>query len=637
MADALSRAIARTIGWRRPAVPPLDVRTRERLLALALLAPACVLVFGLIGYPLVYDVALALTDAKGFSAPGRLVGLSNFIDLFADGRFAVAAWNSVLYTAVTAALRLVLGVAMALVLWRLRRGRTLVFLALFIAWVFPAALSAFSFYWLLSPPFHTFYTLASLHLRFALAGLLGQDLWHVGIIAFHDVWRSSAFIAIFVLAGLNSLPTGQLEYAAIECRSAWQRFWYVTLPMVRKFLVLGLLLSLVISFIDYSNIYIQTGGRIVWPLVGTFAYRTSFFDGNTALGAAITLAQLPAWLAVLWIGFRLFERESRAPAVREVDPEFLARSATQLPPWAAPAWVPRAKSPPVVSRSPAVGASFGPAGARWRKLWPRVWLLGAGGLVALFALFPIWWIILQAVRPIGDDKYGNPFWTWNPTFQGLTEAFEGRNVWIWLRNTGIVLVVGVAITIAVSLLAGYALGRLHLPGRRWIARVLFASYFLPQPMVLVPIYQMFLKLGLDNTLGAVILISQTLTIPFATWLFFTYFDGLPAEIEEHASLEASRWRVFHQIVLPMSWPVIIAAGIFAAGVMMSDFVYAGLLLVHNDVKTIAVGLGMIGISLDEFNRITGGIGLAAAPLVIACAAFAPAYVRGLSAAMVEGS
>jgi len=89
--------------------------------------------------------------------------------------------------------------------------------------------------------------------------------------------------------------------------------------------------------------------------------------------------------------------------------------------------------------------------------------------------------------------------------------------------------------------------------------------------------------------------------------------------------------------LPLSWPVIIAAGIFAAGVMASDFVYSGLLLVHNDVKTIAVGLGIIGISLDEFDTITGGIGLAATPLVIVCSAFAPAYVKGLSAAMLEGS
>jgi ABC-type sugar transport system permease subunit len=104
----------------------------------------------------------------------------------------------------------------------------------------------------------------------------------------------------------------------------------------------------------------------------------------------------------------------------------------------------------------------------------------------------------------------------------------------------------------------------------------------------------------------------------------TGFDGLPMDVEEHAALDGSRVDVFRHIVLPMSWPVIIAAGIFSVGVMASDFVYAGLLLVHNDVKTIAVGLGLIGISLDEFDSISGGIGMAAAPLIVICAALAPA-------------
>ncbi len=618
MAGAASSGIA-TARLRPTAQPRLGAHTRERLLAAALLAPACFLVFGMIAYPVVYDVALSLSDAHDFGAPGRLAGLSNFAALLTNRPFWEAAANSAIYTATTSTLRLGLGVGIALVLWQLRRARLAVFLGLFVTWVFPAALSAFAFYWMFSPPFHTFYTLALLKLRFALAGLIGQDLWHVGIIAFHDVWRSSAFIAIFMLAGFNSLPTDPLEYAALECRSAWQRFWYVALPMLRKFVILAMILSLVISFLDYSNIYIQTGGRIIWPLVGTFAYRTWIWEGDSGLGAAITLAQLPAWFLLLWIGFRLFEREPRRPAVREVD----------LPP-------PRLRSLGATPQPLARHAS-GAAGPPWRKLWHRAWRTGAALLIALFALFPFWWMIQLAIRPVVEDRYGNPFWTWHPTFVAVTEAFEGRNIWIWMRNTALVMVFGVALTLAVSLLAGYALGRLRFRGRRWIARLIFASYFLPQPMVLVPIYQVFLFLNLDNTLAAVVLISQTLTIPFATWLFFTYFDGLPAEIEEHASLEGSRWQVFLRIVLPMSWPVIIAAGIFAAGVLMSDFLYAGLLLVHNDVKTLAVGLGMIGISLDEFNSISGAIGLAAAPLVIACALFAPAYVRGLSAAMVEGA
>src|SRR5207245_9362971 len=105
-----------------------------------------------------------------------------------------------------------------------------------------------------------------------------------------------------------------------------------------------------------------------------------------------------------------------------------------------------------------------------------VWLwLGAGAVFAVFyAVFPIWWIFLQAVRPVSEDALGNPFWTWSPTLAGFEAVIEGRLVGIWLLNTAIMLIVGVAITVGASVLAGYALGRLQVPGRRWIARLLVA-------------------------------------------------------------------------------------------------------------------------------------------------------------------
>ena len=595
-------------------------RSRERLLGLLLLLPACGLIFGLILYPLIYDVALSLTNSS-LTDQGEFVGLANFAYLLTDGEFWMAARNSAIYTLLTTAVRLVLGVSMALALWQLRRWRAVVFVALFVPWVFPAALTAVAFYWLLSPPFHTFYTLDLLKVRWALSDLVGEDIWGVVAVALHDVWRSSAFLAIFLLAGFNSIPAEQLEYARLECSSPWRRFWFVVLPAARRFLVLALLLSLILSFLDYISMYVQTGGRITWPLIGTLAYQMSFLSGLASLGSAATLLQVPVWLVVLWFGFRLFEREQRPPAMRELENG-----------WQGPADWGRG----VLGRTQAAPPNA-PHASRWRKRVRPVWALVASLAIVVFALFPIWWIFLQAVKPESEDSIGNPFWTWAPTLDGFDEVVHGRMVPQWLLNTTILLVVGIAITLAVSMLAGYALARLRVPGARWIARLLLASYFLPQPLVLIPIYQVFLWLRLDNTLASVILLDQTLTIPFATWLLFTYFDGLPTDIEEHASLDGSRWAVFRRIVLPMSWPVLIAAGIFTAGVMSGDFVYAGLLLVHDQVKTIAVGLGLIGLSLDEFNSITGGIGATATPLVIACAAFAPAYVRGLTAAMIEGS
>jgi multiple sugar transport system permease protein len=612
------------------------VTTRWRI-GLPLLAPAVILVFGLVAYPIVYDVSVALTDTRGFA------GFSNFGALINEAEFWRAARNSLIYTVLTASVRLLLGVSMALALWRMRRGRVVVFLALFVAWIFPATLSAFAFYWLLSPPFHTFYTLTLLQLRWALAGLVGEDIWQVASVALHDVWRSSAFVAIFLLAGLNSLSTDQLDYARLECKSSWRRFWLVIVPMMRRFLVLSLLLSVVMSFIDYTGTYIEMGGRVTWPLIGTLAYQESFLNGHISLGSAMTLIQLPVWMVVLWIGFRLFERKVDMPPA----PEPISTAAA----WSRRAWAPVPQADQLTQWGEALHSEIdrffdpelrSPTPGRKRRIWRRHHLRpltsAASGLaISAFAIFPVWWIFLQAVRPISEDRLGNPFWTWAPTLDGFTSALHGRLVGVWLLNTFIVLGFGIAITLVVSALAGYALGRLRVPAARWIARALFATYFLPFPMLLIPVYQIFQRLGLDNTLLAVILLNQTLTIPFATWLCFSYFDALPADVEEHARLDASNWAVLRRIVLPMSWPVLIASGVFAAGIMASDVVYAGLLLVHDNVKTVAVGLGLIGISLDEFDTISGGIGMAAAPLVLVCAAFAPAYVRGLSAAMVEGA
>ncbi len=606
--------------WTSPRLRRTSWRQRERALGLLLLLPACVVIFGLVLYPLIYDLRLAVTDSS-LTSQGQFVGLSNFTALLQSRDFWLAARNSAFYTLITSVVRLVLGVAMALGVWQLRRGRSLVFLAMFVPWVFPAALTAVAFYWLLSPPFHTFYTMTLLEVRWALNDALGEDVWGVVAVALHDVWRSSAFLAIFLLAGLNSIPTEQLDFANLECKSFWRRFWLVILPAARRFLVLALMLSLILSFLDYISMYVQTGGRITWPLIGTMAYQMSFQQDHASLGSAATLLQLPVWLIVLWFAFHLFEREPRAPNARELESG-----------WSGPAhW-----ESGVLGRHTSSPAPI-PRPSVWRRPVRSVVLGLMIVAMVVFALFPIWWIFLQAVKPVSEDPIGNPFWTWAPTLDGFDEVLHGRLVPLWLFNTLILLVVGIAMTLVISLLAGYALARLRVPGSRWIARLLLASYFLPQPLVLIPIYQVFLWLRLDNSLASVILLDQTLTIPFAVWLFFSYFDGLPTDIEEHASLDGERWTVFRYIVMPMSLPVLIAAGIFTAGVMSGDFVYAGLLLVHDQVKTIAVGLGLIGLSLDEFNSITGGIGAAATPLVVACAAFAPAYVRGLTAAMVEGS
>ena len=128
-----------------------------------------------------------------------------------------------------------------------------------------------------------------------------------------------------------------------------------------------------------------------------------------------------------------------------------------------------------------------------------------------------------------------------------------------------------------------------------------------------------------------------MALPFCVWILSAYFQHLPREIEEAALIEgASRTTAFFRIILPMSRPVLVAAGIFTLGTAASDFTIASLFLLSGQNQTIPAGLGTMEVALDELAAVAG-INLMAIPVILISALFARGYVRGLTAAMVEGS
>jgi len=284
----------------------------------------------------------------------------------------------------------------------------------------------------------------------------------------------------------------------------------------------------------------------------------------------------------------------------------------------------------------------------WNKLGHRSLVL----LVGVYCLFPIYFMLIQSLKGAREDVFGNPFFVRAPTFENFEELFQREPevrgfvgdalrrsypFFDWLTNTLIVFAGSVAVVLAASVAAGYALGRLRPPGYRWWRRAIFATYVIPQTILFVPLYQVVLALGLDDNLVALLLIYPTLALPFGVWVLSIYFERLPREIEEAALIEgASRPVVFFRIILPMSRPVLVAAGIFALGTIASDFMIASLFLLTQYNQTVAAGLGTMDVSLDELS-VVAGINLLAIPVVAFCAIFARGYVRGLTAAMLEGA
>jgi multiple sugar transport system permease protein len=605
---------------------------RKAAVGYALLLPACMLVLGLVAYPTLYTILQSFTNTSGFNGFGDFVGLANYRQLLGDPLFWLAVRNTIVVGGVTVVLEVIVGVLTALLLWWKFWFRPLVFVAVFIPWVYPAAFSGFAWFWILVPPVHTFYLLDVLRLKQAIEGVIGTGWWAFISVIVLNVWRCSSFIAIFVLAALNAIPTELLDYARVESRSALRRLQLVVVPLIWPYLVLAILISIVVTYVDFTNVYEASGERVFEPLLLTQAYSEGILQGRTAIGAAIDVIQLPFIALLLAVGFHFIDRPlptRRAATFRPADEPDHRRTSKTLDHVGS-----------AIGRSTPDRSTRGPMLASIARLQGRLLVIG-GAILALlvtaFHLFPIYWTVIQAIRPIDELPQGNPFWVSHPTFDDFAQVLQSNEFWTWMQNTGIVFGCALALTLVSSLLAGFALARIRPPGSRWLARIIFASYFIPQTAIVVPILSVFFVLHLTDTLWSVILLYQTLTVPFCTWLFYIYVRGLPPELEENASLDANPLAVFRHVVLRMSWPVIVATAVFAVGMMATDLFYASTFLIHHGEQTVTVGLAVIEIDLSEFSNVTGGLGIAALPIVLAAAVFAPSYVRGLTTAMLEGA
>jgi len=289
-------------------VVPGTRRRREIAAAYALMAPSLLLVLGVLAYPVAWELWVSLTDFSSHSTgAAAFVGLANYAGLAKDVDFWSALLTTVLYFAVTTAAKLVLGVALALLLARPGRGRALVFLAVFLPWAYPGGVSVIGWFWLLNPPITTSYSTFMGGIKYAVDGALGTGAWAFTSVALFNIWRGSSFTAIFLLAGLNAIPTELFEYAQLETRSAWQRLHAVTLPLLRPYMALAVFLSFTTAFADLANVWMLTAGRIVFPIIGTHAYFLAIKAGQYGPASALSLTLVPVLLGILLVLFRLFD------------------------------------------------------------------------------------------------------------------------------------------------------------------------------------------------------------------------------------------------------------------------------------------------------------------------------------------
>jgi multiple sugar transport system permease protein len=269
------------------------------------LLPAAAILLLFLTYPLGLGVWLGFTDTQ-IGREGIFIGLENYEYLWTDSVFWLSVFNTVLYTVVASALKFALGLWLALIL-----NERLPFKAFFRAivllpWVVPTVLSAIAFWWIYDAQFSILsWSLIKLGIIDQPINFLGDpNLARASVIA-ANVWRGIPFVAITLLAGLQTIPPSLYEAAMLDGANSWQRLRFITLPMLTPIIAVVMTFSVLFTFTDFQLIYVLTRGGPVnaTHLMATLSFQRAIPGGHLGEGAAIAIAMIPFLLAAILFSY----------------------------------------------------------------------------------------------------------------------------------------------------------------------------------------------------------------------------------------------------------------------------------------------------------------------------------------------
>jgi multiple sugar transport system permease protein len=255
-------------------------------------------------------------------------------------------------------------------------------------------------------------------------------------------------------------------------------------------------------------------------------------------------------------------------------------------------------------------------------------------------LFPFYWMAITSLKPDNEllSREGNPFWVIHPTLAHFEKLLFHTSYPEWLWNTVVVTVIATFVSLLCSVLAAYAIERLRFRGARQIGLSIFLAYLVPPSILFIPLASIVFQLGLFDTKWALILTYPTFLIPFSTWLLMGYFRSIPFELEECALIDgATRLQILWKIVLPLSVPGLISAGIFAFTLSWNEFIYALTFISSSEVKTVPVGVVTELVEGDVYHwgALMAGALFGSLPVAVIYSFFVEYYVSGLTGAVKE--
>ncbi|WP_167132621.1 ABC transporter permease subunit [Paramicrobacterium chengjingii] len=529
------------------------------------LTPLLALLVIFLAYPIVLSVSTSFQAGNS----GNWIGTGNYDRFFADPASGQLVFNSFVRGIGGVVPSYLLGLVAALALNRAVRGRAALRLFILIPFVISAPVGLGMWKLLLDPYFGV---PAALGLDIENVFSNADIVWFVllGI----NAWASFQFYTMLLLAGLSSVPEERYEAARVDGAGLWQRFRHITLPGITAVTVAACGLHFINSFQEFNLVYILTGGGPLGATqtLATDSYVKAFsnYDNGyattlTTVSIVVMVAAIVVILAFGWILSRLrlmvgpYLPEIRMPRFRPSAPGSLARQGRVMPAVTAIVMAVVSMAPILFVLSRSLDGS--PGGSEAVSIIPREWTLS--NFVTVLTSPALWDSSGVAVPPL---------------------AFN-------FMNSIVVTFCVTAIVLFVSMFGGYALSRLTGWVSKFVVALLVFFQLVPVIVLVFPLYEILSSMGLLGTQIGQVLATSVLFISMGTLFFRVFFDNVPREIEESASLDgAGPVRILLQIVRPLAKPVIGAMAAYTLINSWNEYLLATTLISDSTTRTFPAAL-----------------------------------------------
>ena len=282
-----------------------QLKANRNWLGFWFMLPAMAFLILFLAYPLGLGIWISFTDAR-IGRPGEFIGAENYEWLWDDSIFWLSVFNTLLYTFVASAIKFAIGLYLALLLNENLPFKAMLRALVLIPFIVPTVLSALAFWWIFDAQFSIIsWSLKQMGLITNNINFLGDVAWARACVIFANIWRGVPFVAITLLAGLQTVSPSLYEAATLDGATSWQRFRFITYPLLTPIIAVVMTFSVLFTFTDFQLIWAMTRGGPVnaTHLMATLSYQRAIIGGVLGEGAAISNAMIPFLLAAIMISW----------------------------------------------------------------------------------------------------------------------------------------------------------------------------------------------------------------------------------------------------------------------------------------------------------------------------------------------